>query len=94
MWEIKPLVEESDIVISLAALVGDGACQLNPDETLSINRDAVQWLADNFNGKIFFMSSCSVYGAQNKILDEFSHTKPLSLYASAKLEGEDLINAN
>jgi len=89
--KIKPLVYESDVVISLAALVGDGACQLNPEETMSINRDAIQWLADNFDGKIFFISSCSVYGSQNNILDESSPTNPLSLYASAKLEGEEIL---
>src|ERR1051325_610539 len=54
----------ADGVIWLAALVGDGACALNPDISVDLNQTAVQWLADNFNGRIIFMSTCSVYGAQ------------------------------
>ena len=75
-------------VVWLAAIVGDGACQLNPELTKSINQDSVGWLADNYNGRIVFMSTCSVYGAQNFELNETSSTNPLSLYAETKLEAE------
>lgn len=78
----------ADAVVWLAAIVGDGACQLNPDLTKSINQDSVGWLADNYNGRIIFMSTCSVYGAQNFELNETSSTNPLSLYAETKLEAE------
>lgn len=78
----------ADVVVWLAAIVGDGACQLNPDLTKSINQDSVSWLADNYNGRIIFMSTCSVYGAQNSVLDENSSLNPLSLYAETKLEAE------
>jgi nucleoside-diphosphate-sugar epimerase len=78
----------ADAVVWLAAIVGDGACQLNPELTKSINQDSVGWLADNYNGRIVFMSTCSVYGAQNFELNETSSTNPLSLYAETKLEAE------
>ncbi len=78
----------ADAVVWLAAIVGDGACQINPDVTREINQEMVCWLADNFNGRIVFMSTCSVYGAQDKELDESSPTAPLSLYAQTKLEAE------
>lgn len=81
----------ADAVVWLAAIVGDGACQLNPDLTKSINQDAVAWLADNYNGRIVFMSTCSVYGAQDKELNESSPTKPLSIYAETKLNAEKFL---
>jgi len=81
-------LEWSDAVVWLAAIVGDPACQLKPELTKEINQDSVCWLADNYDGRIIFMSTCSVYGAQNVVLDEYSATNPLSLYAETKLEAE------
>ncbi len=81
----------ADAVVWLAAIVGDGACQLNPELTKSINQDSVAWLADNYNGRIVFMSTCSVYGAQNKELNENSPTNPLSIYAETKLNAEKFL---
>ncbi|AFN75408.1 NAD-dependent epimerase/dehydratase [Melioribacter roseus P3M-2] len=86
--KLKPHLEWADAVVWLAAIVGDGACQLNPQLTKSINQDSVSWLADNYDGRIIFMSTCSVYGAQDKELDENSPTNPLSLYAETKLNAE------
>lgn len=77
-----------DVVIWLAAIVGDGACALNPTETVEVNERSVEWLANNFDGKIFFMSTCSVYGCSEGLLDETSRTNPLSLYAGTKLNCE------
>lgn len=85
---LKPLLSWADTVIWLAALVGDGACQLNPDVAVEINQNSVKWLADNFDGRIIFLSTCSVYGAQDSELDEESPTDPLSVYAVTKLAAE------
>ena len=79
----------SDVVIWLAALVGDGACALNPDVTLDVNERSVKWLSKSFDGRIIFTSTCSVYGAHDKELDERSPTNPLSVYASSKLTAEE-----
>lgn len=81
-------LEWADAVIWLAALVGDGACAINPDISKEINQDAVRWLSDNYDGRIVFTSTCSVYGAQNGILLEESPTEPLSVYARTKLAAE------
>lgn len=86
--KLLPLVQRSHAVVWLAALVGDGACQINPALTKEINTDTVQWLSENYDGRIIFMSTCSVYGAQDKELDETSPTNPLSAYAVSKLEAE------
>jgi len=89
--KLKPHLNWADAVVWLAAIVGDGACQLNPKLTISINQDSVSWLADNYDGRIIFMSTCSVYGAQDKELDENSPTNPLSLYAQTKLNAEKFL---
>ena len=72
----------------MAALVGDGACSINPTLTHEINSETVKNLVKNFNGKIIFLSTCSVYGAQEGVLDENSEVNPLSEYASSKLIAE------
>lgn len=43
--------------------------------------------------KIIYASSCSVYGYQEKLLDEKSPTSPTSYYAKSKLEIEELIKS-
>ena len=85
---LLPHLEWADAVVWLAALVGDGACALNPEVTVEINQESVKWLAEAFEGRIVFLSTCSVYGAQDATLDETSPTGPLSAYAVTKLAAE------
>lgn len=89
--KLKKWLEWADVVVWLAAIVGDGACAINPELTKELNRDSVQWLADNFKGRIIFMSTCSVYGAREGELSETSPTNPLSVYAQTKLAAEDYL---
>ncbi len=88
---LRPHLEWADSVVWLAALVGDGACALDPDVSIAVNQASVQWLADHFDGRIIFLSTCSVYGAQEAVLDEDSPIDPLSVYASTKLEAEQYL---
>ena len=85
---LRPLLAWADAVVWLAALVGDGACALNPDIALEINQGAVEWLSEQYDGRIVFLSTCSVYGAQDAELDEDSPLSPLSMYAVTKLAAE------
>ena len=88
---LLPLLKRADAVVWLAALVGEGACALNPEVSVAINEDSVRWLAENYDGRIVFMSTCSVYGAEDAILDESSPVKPLSVYAVTKLAAEQYL---
>lgn len=81
----------ADTVVWLAALVGDPACAINPSLTKKINVDSVKNLVENFDGRVVFPSTCSVYGAQNGLLTEDSKVGPLSLYAASKLEAENIL---
>ncbi|MBN1974919.1 MAG: NAD(P)-dependent oxidoreductase [Sedimentisphaerales bacterium] len=92
MHSLRKQLDWADAVIWLAALVGDGACAINPGLSEEINQYSVQRLADNYNGRIIFTSTCSVYGAQGGILTEESPTDPLSVYAKTKLEAEQYLS--
>jgi len=87
--EFKP-----DVVIWLAAIVGDGACQINPVLTDEVNYESVKWICDNYSGKIIFTSTCSVYGVNNDLIDESAIPNPLSVYASTKLKAEQYLLSN
>lgn len=92
---LLPHLQWADAVIWLAAIVGDGACAVNPPATFGVNDTSVKWLADVFLGRIIFLSTCSVYGAADGELDESSPTNPLSVYATTKLAAESyLANSN
>lgn len=88
---IKKICNQYDCIIWLAGLVGDGACAVDPNLTYDINVNAMKPLVDNFEGKIIFASSCSVYGKNDGILDENAAMNPLSVYASTKIAGEQLL---
>ncbi|MBI4180437.1 MAG: SDR family oxidoreductase [Chloroflexi bacterium] len=89
---LRPHLQWADVVVWLAALVGDPACALNPDVSIAINQESVKWLAENFDGRIIFPSTCSVYGARDGLLAESSPTNPLSVYAVTKLKAESYLN--
>lgn len=89
--KLLPLLANSDVVIWLAALVGDGACAINPELTFKINSESVKFLVENFKKRIVFLSTCSVYGAQDGLLDENSPVSPLSEYASSKVQAEEYL---
>src|SRR5271155_638881 len=42
--KFKALLASYTHVIWLAAIVGDGACEVNPELTVEVNQQAVQWL--------------------------------------------------
>lgn len=92
--KLDKVVHDYDAVIWLAAIVGDGACAINPSLTELINYGCTKWLVDNYKGKIIFMSTCSIYGINNHLIDEDASPNPLSVYAETKAEAEQYIVNN
>lgn len=88
---LLPHLQWATHVIWLVAIVGDGACTLDPQLTVQVNQERVAWLAEQFDGRIIFTSTCSVYGAQPGELTEESPVKPLSLYAGTKVKAESFL---
>ncbi len=81
-----------DSVIHLGAIVGDPACDLDSNITLTVNLSATQMIAQVAKAtgirRFIFASTCSVYGASDEILDERSEVEPISLYGRTKLAAE------
>lgn len=92
--KLGKLLPDFDIVVWLAALVGDGACAINTALTEEINFKTVKWMTDHFRGTIVFMSTCSVYGMNSELIDEDAAPNPLSAYAATKLEAERYVIAH
>lgn len=91
--KLLDLSNDFDIIILMAALVGDPACSIDPILTEEINYTAIKNFCENISSDkhIIFMSTCSVYGAQDGILNEDSPTNPLSSYATTKLMAEKYV---
>ena len=85
--------KDFDVIVLMAALVGDPACSVDQELTEKINYKAIKDFCEvvSPNKHLIFMSTCSVYGAQDGLLNEESSTNPLSSYASTKLAAEKYI---
>jgi len=85
--------KDFDVIILMAALVGDPACSIDNELTEKINYQAIKNFCDvvDDDKHLIFISTCSVYGVQDGILNEESPTNPLSSYASTKLKAEKCI---
>lgn len=99
--DIKVLMESikgCDAVIHLAAIVGDPACKLDAEETISINYLATKMITEVCKysqiNRFLFASTCSVYGASEtpgSLITEDSLLNPVSLYAEMKIKSEKAI---
>ena len=83
-----------DAVIHLAALVGEGACNISPSLTEAINYiavcDLLKLCSQKNNFRMIFLSTCSNYGVSNinQLADEETELNPLSLYSKTKVAAE------
>ena len=83
-----------DAVIHLAGIVGEPACDANPEFAWSINQGAVPALLRATRNaslqRLLFISTCSNYGVAepNTEVDEDAPVNPISDYARAKVMSE------
>lgn len=89
--------EGVDAVVILAGLVGDPITKTYPEESSAINEVGVRNCIDFFDKKdiknLIFVSTCSNYGliGENELANEEFELTPLSLYAKAKVAGEQYL---
>ena len=92
---LKKAVEKTDIIVHLAAIVGEDACLVDPRTTEEVNTQATYALAklaiESGTKRFIFTSTCSNYGKQTAIVFENSPLKPVSLYAQTKVAAEKYI---
>ncbi|MCX6994385.1 MAG: NAD(P)-dependent oxidoreductase [Chlamydiae bacterium] len=95
---MKPLIQEADIIIPLACIVGAPACKASPGLAISINYDAVRFILDTIrpDQKILFPNTNSGYGIGNKeaLCTEESLLYPISLYGKLKVQIEQELLAS
>jgi nucleoside-diphosphate-sugar epimerase len=91
-------IRDVNAVIHLAAIVGDPACQVNPEKTLETNYLATKNVIETCRyfqiNRFIFASTCSVYGKSSfpdEKLEENSFLNPISLYAETKIKCEKAI---
>lgn len=91
-WVDESTLKGIDAVIDLAALSNDPSGELDSEKTWEINhrgRVRIANLAKKMGVRRYiFPSSCSVYGFQDRMLDETSPVNPLTTYAKANLRAE------
>jgi nucleoside-diphosphate-sugar epimerase len=95
MDKIVHAMKGMDEVIHLGGIVGDPACSLDHELTMEVNLMATRMIAEAAKGsgirRFCFASTCSVYGANDQMLDERSELNPISLYARSKLASEKVL---
>lgn len=94
--DVRALVPDDfagvDAVLNLAALSNDPSGALDPFATYAINVDARVRSAELARAagvrRYILFSSCSVYGANDRIADETASLHPLTAYAIANVRAE------
>ena len=96
--DVVRAVRGVEVIIHLAAIVGDPACEQDHATALETNYAATRMLIEIAKGhgvsRLLFASSCSVYGETNFEMDEKAVVAPISLYGHTKVDSEQaLLNA-
>ena len=95
LQDLVAAVKNSEAIVHLAAIVGDPACEVDRQTSREINYAATRMLIEvakgNGNCRLIFSSSCSVYGATDLLMDEYSNVVPISLYAETKVDSEEAL---
>ena len=86
-------------IIDLANISNDPASELDPNFTKVNNYSnkvrLIKMLKKiNYFSKYIYVSSCSVYGFNDKFVNEKSKTNPISLYAKYCLKTENFLRSN
>lgn len=89
-------LEGFDVIIHLAELSNDPLGQLNSKVTYDINHHGTMGMAKKAKKvgikRFIYFSSCSVYGASDKINSETSPVNPLTSYAKSKVLNEEALS--
>jgi len=79
-----------DVVLHLAALVGEPLCKLDPHETRRINVDGARRIHSLRAARHIMFSTCSNYGVKHpsELATEVSELTPTGVYSETKIAAE------
>ena len=87
-----PDLESKDLILHTAGIVGTVNVDAIPNKSYAINvvgsSKLAKYARDKDVARFVFVSSASVYASSKIILNEYSSTGPITLYAKQKLEAE------
>ena len=93
--EIQKLIQKHDIIVNLAAIVGDPACLIDTNLAIDINCIGTRHVAEyckKFNKKIVHISTCSIYGSEpNVVVKEENEGFPIDFYGQTKYTQERIV---
>jgi nucleoside-diphosphate-sugar epimerase len=90
---LQSLVEDNDVIIPLAAIVGMPACRDNPELATEVNYNQIVNIVEVLkkNQKLILPNTNSQYGSSDSVITENSPFNPLSHYAKTKCDAEELL---
>ena len=97
---LNEIISKVDFVAHLAAIVGESACKINPEDSKSINvqgtKNIIHSCMENKIKRLIFVSTCSSYGVQDTriMAKEDTPLNPVSLYAETKISMEEYLKKN
>jgi nucleoside-diphosphate-sugar epimerase len=92
---VKELVEKNDVIVNLAAYVGEPICKKYPQEANSVILDGMSNVLESISEQqlLIYPNTNSGYGVMKDedICTEESPLNPVSLYGKLKVEAEEMI---
>lgn len=92
-FEIVKLYRRSDVIVHLAAIVGQPACDINKALTWQVNVGATDHLLTSINDKqkVIFANTNSGYGTRDSECYETDELTPISAYGVTKKIAEEMV---
>jgi nucleoside-diphosphate-sugar epimerase/dTDP-4-dehydrorhamnose 3,5-epimerase-like enzyme len=91
---LENYIKKYDVIISLASIVGDAGCIENKELALDINYFGFKNIVDlvlKYDKFLVHLSTCSIYGKAETIINEETEASPIDYYGMLKLSQEKLI---
>jgi len=93
--DLKKIIQKQDVIVNLAAVVGDPACLIDTNLAIDINCIGTRHVAEmcnKYNKKIVHISTCSIYGSEpNVLVSEENEGFPIDFYGQTKYTQERIV---